>query len=248
MEACVAVLGVGQKIRTMQKRVRQWRRKAFRPKVVRINGLKIRIPEVASEQIVTSIYEGNYESGELHVLTTRLEATDVLMEVGAGMGLLSAHAAKEIGDDRVFAFEANPALEGAIRENYELNRVNPRLTMALVGESAGTRPFYVREHFWGSSIFEKEGASAVEVPVVSFNEAVERIDPTFLVIDIEGGEYQLVQYANFHNIRKLLIELHDWKLSPEQLDFVYEKLQESGFHLVDAVGGGVFFFERAVSF
>lgn len=237
-----------KKMRTMKKMVQQWSRKAFRPKVVRMNGLKIRIPDVASERIVMAIYEGYYESEELKILSARLDKSDVLMEVGAGLGLLSTYAAKKIGDDKVFAYEANPKLEDAIRQNYDLNGVKPCLTMALVGESAGTGEFCIGEHFWASSIYNRaEGASAIEVPMVSFNEAVERIDPTFLIIDIEGGEYQLVDYARFHNVRKLLVEIHDWILSREQIDSVHEKLKESGFHLLDAVGGGVFYFERSGS-
>jgi len=38
---------------------------------------------------------------------------------------------------------------------------------------------------------------------------VQKINPTFLIIDIEGGEDELLKYADFHNVRKLIIELHE---------------------------------------
>jgi FkbM family methyltransferase len=220
-------------------------RQIVQPKIVEIEGVKIKIPQFASDVIRNAIYKNSYEAMELQIVKSKLSRDDVVMEVGIGLGLLSAYSAKRIGSDKVFTFEANPALEQAIKDNYTLNQVSPKLEMCLVGKQAGFTTFYVGDNFWSSSIFDKpKGAKPITVPVVSFNERVRDINPTFLFVDIEGGEHELVEYSDFYNIRKLLIEIHGWVLSPEKNQFVKDRLTQEGFHLVKAFGKEEFYFER----
>ncbi|MBN2347471.1 MAG: FkbM family methyltransferase [Bacteroidales bacterium] len=220
-------------------------RKLLRPGIIEIEGIKIKIPKIASDTIRYALYKESYESAELKFVKNNLNQDDVIMEVGTGLGLLSAYCAKNIGDHKVFTFEAHPFLETAIKENYALNHVAPNLEMCLVGQNTGYGTFYLGRDFWSSSIYNKaQGAESIKVPVVSFNKKVREINPTFLFLDIEGGEYELVNYADFYNIKKLLIELHSWILSPEQIQFVKECLFSKGFHRVDASGTEEFYFER----
>lgn len=217
----------------------------IQPKTVEIEGVRLKVPSLASAVIREAIYQGSYEATELRLVKARLREDDVVMEIGTGLGLLSAYCAQRIGNDRVFTFEANPELEQPIRENYRLNKVSPNLKMNLVGKQAGWETLYVGDNFWSSSIFDKpQGAKPVLVPAVSFNETVRAIDPSFLIVDIEGGEINLVEYADFHNIRKLLIEIHSWVLSPGQIETVKAALDQQGFHLVEAASKDEFYFER----
>jgi len=55
------------------------------------------------------IYFGDYERKEATIVSQRLTADDVVLEIGAGIGFLSAYCAKRIGSERVFAYDANPA-------------------------------------------------------------------------------------------------------------------------------------------
>ncbi len=213
--------------------------------LVDIEGIKIKVPAIASEVIRKAILDGSYEAPELRIVKSRLSQKDVVMEVGTGLGLLSTYCAKQVGNERVFTFEANPALEEAIKTNYALNQVAPTLEMALVGDRPGFSTFYVGTNFWSNSIFNKaQGAKPITVPIVSFNEQVKKINPTFLLLDIEGGEYELVKYADFYNIKKLMIELHNWTLTPQQIQFVKDTIANAGFNLVEASGEDELYFER----
>jgi FkbM family methyltransferase len=226
--------------------IKSWLQQKMRPQIVDIAGVKLKIPQLASQVIREAIYQGGYESTELEVVKARLSSNDVIMEIGTGLGLLSAYCAKTIGSDRVFTFEANPSLEQPIRDNYALNQVAPNLEICLVGEQSGWGTFYVGDNFWSSSIFNKpQGAKPIRVPTVGFNEKLRAINPSFLLVDIEGGELQLVEYADFHNVRKLLIEIHSWVLSPEQIQAVKDRISSQGFQLVEAAGQDEFYFERS---
>ncbi|WP_009630329.1 FkbM family methyltransferase [Synechocystis sp. PCC 7509] len=150
--------------------------RSFTRSLVDIEGIKIKIPAIASKVIRNSILDGSYEAPELKLVKSRLSQEDIVMEVGTGLGLLSVYCAKQIGDDKVFTFEANPALEEAIKTNYQLNQVAPKLEMALVGDRPGFTTFYVGKNFWSNSIFNKaKGAKPITVTIVSFNDRVKEI-------------------------------------------------------------------------
>lgn len=213
--------------------------------IVEIAGMRIQIPAIASPVIRESLYSRTYEQAELELVKAHLQADDRVMEVGTGLGLLSSYCAKVVGNQQGFTFEANPALESAIRRNYALNQVNPHLEIQLVGEQTGTGRFYVGQNFWSSSILNRaQGARPIEVPICSFNQMIREINPTFLILDIEGGEYELVKYADFHQVKKLVIELHSWVLQPEQLQFVQDRLAWAGFELVHAASDEELYYER----
>ena len=78
-----------------------------------------------SPQVERTVSRGRYERDELRLIGQLLSPEDVALEVGAGLGVLSAYCARRLGSSRVFAYEANPDLEACIRDTYSLNQVQP---------------------------------------------------------------------------------------------------------------------------
>lgn len=221
-------------------------RRLLRPRVVRHAGVLLAIGDHLSPAIVEWIYAGDYEKSELKAIRSSLEPSDVVLEVGAGLGFISMQCARAIGADRVHTFEANPALEPHIRRNYELNGLRPTLRVGLLGERAGEVDFYVERDFWESSATRKgPGSTPIKVPVLPVNDEVRRIDPTFLIMDIEGGEYDLLRALDgFGNIRKVAIELHEEAIGPEKVAFVRRRLEEAGFAVDGRLSRGQQLFAR----
>lgn len=200
--------------------------------VVEIEGIRIKIGSHISESILQELYAGTYEEAELRIIKSQLSPSDVVMEIGTGIGLLSSYCAKQIGSERVYTYEANPALERPILDNYQLNNVFPSLKICLIGAQAGEQIFYIEPNFWSSSIIQRTPQSqAVNVPVKSFNREIQQINPTFLIIDIEGGEYELLQYADFHKVKKMAIEVHERVIGRDKVNFVISRLAEHGFKI-----------------
>ncbi|MCP4897137.1 MAG: FkbM family methyltransferase [bacterium] len=208
---------------------RSWWRFLTRPQQVRLRGVIIEIPDDVPESIVRQIYTERYERGEARCINAGLQAGDVVLEVGGGIGFVSALCALRVGSDQVHTFEGNPALIDRIHRTYELNDVAPHLTNAMLGMGGRERPFYIESEFLSSSqIRRSEQAEEIVVPELNVNEVIARVKPTVIVMDIEGGEAELVPMIDWSSIRALVIELHPAVLGAQVTQEVIEAIESAG--------------------
>lgn len=224
----------------------------FRQPEPELAGVKIPIVQQLTDNICAAIYAGYYERAELSTFRKKLESQDIVLEVGAGIGFLSSYCSSAIGSGNVFAYEANPEMEKLIRSVYRANQVQPALKIGVLGKQAGTTTFYVTRDFWASSLLPPPGSyEEVSVPVYDLNEEVHKINPTFLLMDIEGGEYDLIRIIDFHTIRKISAELHTDVLGQDRIDEIKAVMDHAGFVIDPALSSvipgvkEVLFLERA---
>jgi FkbM family methyltransferase len=214
---------------------RRWRQ----PRVIRHAGVLLAIDRHVPPEILEYLYAGDYERSELKPLRKHLRPDDVVMELGAGIGFISLQCARRVGADQVFSFEANPGLEPHIRRNYQLNRLYPQLEICLLGQVHGEADFYIHDQFWASTTVPGiNGMRAIRVPVRPLNEEIRRIDPTFLVLDIEGGERELFRFIDFHHIEKIALELHTALIGDEETAAIKRRLRDAGFSWEEGSAGG----------
>lgn len=163
------------------------------------------------ERINAAEYEGQEMAGALHVVRPE----DVVLEIGAGIGLVGAVIAVNAKPRAVHSYEANPELIPAIEALYAANGLQDRISVRnAVLVSAPERPdsvtFHVHSSYLGSSLIEPSGrkSRAVEVSTESFSEVCERVRPTVLVMDIEGGELEILRHADLSGFRAMVLEFH----------------------------------------
>ncbi|MBI4387422.1 MAG: FkbM family methyltransferase [Candidatus Omnitrophica bacterium] len=222
----------------------------WKHRIFEIGGVKIPVTKYWSPTMKEAIVRGRYETAELSLLEKALESTDVVMELGTGIGLLASYSAKRIGSEHVFTYEANPELEPHIRKVFELNHVKPRLEICILGPDGGETTLYIAKDFWNSScLWLIPGERLVRVRVKSFQHELERICPTFLIIDIEGGEYELFRKtSNLTGVQKVLIELHKHILNPKKINFVENFFKVQGFSIAEkSSGNDVYLWQRRSS-
>jgi FkbM family methyltransferase len=199
-------------------------------RIIEIAGIKLAIDDDLDERVRVAMESGNYEAQELRALAAILRPSDIVLELGTGIGFLSAYCATRIGSDRVFSFEANPDLKGRIHATYELNGVCPRSEICLLTDREGEQDFYTHHAFWSSSTIADHGAKrVVRVKTRPLNDEIRRINPTILIMDIEGGEYDLVQFMDLHNVSRVVAEIHERKLGREKADWIVGRFHEAGF-------------------
>lgn len=163
------------------------------------------------ERINAAQYEGLEMAGALHVV----RPDDVVLEIGAGIGLVGAVIAANARPQAVHSYEANPELIPAIEALYAANDLGDRISVTnAVLVSAPERPetmtFHIHNSYLGSSLIEPEGRDtrAVQVPTESFSEVCARLKPTVLVMDIEGGEQEILRHADLSGFRAMVLEFH----------------------------------------
>jgi FkbM family methyltransferase len=195
-----------------------------------LSGIRLPVVHELSDNICAAIYDGYYEQAELSALKSKINNEDVIFEVGAGIGFLSCYCAMKIGSDHVFAYEANPRLEPIIKKVYLANNVCPTIKFGILGAEAGQAKFYITHDFWASSLTPPgEPCEELIVPVIPLNDEIKSIKPTFMLMDIEGGEYDLIRTIDFHSIRKISVELHTDVLGQTKIDEIKHIMRTAGF-------------------
>lgn len=201
-----------------------------RPSRVRLHGVWLALGDDATPAFRRALYAERYERGEARCVLLRLAADDVVMEVGAGAGFLGTLCALRVGSARVTSYEANPALLPRIRATHASNGVAPALVHGVLAREAGTAELHVAMEFESSSLLAPAAAGPrVRVPRLAVNEELRRVRPTCLVIDIEGGESELLPAIDFAGVRKLIIELHPHRIGAARARELTALLEAQGF-------------------
>ena len=183
--------------------------------IVELHGVKVPIdPKLMSPHMLEVIRSGRYEDREAARIPGLIEDGERVVEIGGGIGYLSSLIARENRAATIVVFEANPGLIPLIEATHRLNGVEAivRHEIIVAAKTAETLLFYLHEHFWASSMVRLSKRSRVDVvPVrqVAFDEVLREHAPTFLIVDIEGGEGALFKGIELTGVRKVLIEIHE---------------------------------------
>ena len=202
-------------------------------------------PLIASD-IAEAIFRGNYESKELKLIGSNLDVADIVLELGSGIGCVSSFCSLVIGSDRVHTVEANPLLVPLIHETFKKNNVSPTLHNVFLGQGEGVEIFHVSDSFWeSSSVSHSSEMKKIEVRRVDVNQKLAEISPTFLILDIEGGEGDFFAYADLATVRKICLETHEEEIGGVALSKIFRHLFDVGFTMdFKTVFRNVYFFYR----
>lgn len=138
-----------------------------------------------------------------------LEKGDLVADCGANNGYTGIFFSKYVGDTgKVIGFEALPANAKVALENTKLNNIkNFEVKNTAVGSHKGVIKFIVHPN---GSVGEQYGMESIEVPLVTLDEVFESEKPTFLKIDVEGYEIEVLKGAQqiLKTRPKLDVEIH----------------------------------------
>jgi FkbM family methyltransferase len=200
------------------------------------NGIRVPfVPAIITPAVEKPMRKGRYEGGEAAALRALLRSGDRVLELGAGVGLLSTIAATCPGVEAVTAVEANPDLVPLIRETWRINGVaNARLINAVVTVvGGGEAEFYLRRDFWASSMEagSRPYERSVPVPKVAIADLIGETRPTVISCDLEGGEAGLFDAADLSGVRAVVMELHPKVYGQDGVRSVHDRLEAAGLRL-----------------
>lgn len=201
------------------------------PEVLMYRGLRLELPRsMLTDPIRDAFTKNYYESAESDELGYLLQDGEVVLEIGAGIGFISTLCAKDSRVRKVFAVEANPELIPICRRTYQLNQVSVELFHEMLGTEDGTALFHLHRDFWASSATAWNGSQQVEVPKTSFQKRLDQISPSLLIVDIEGGEFDLFDGVQMPSVKKILMEIHQNVIGRAGVKKVFDTLSAQNFH------------------
>ena len=206
------------------------------PHVAECHGVKVpdspmMTPERA-ERINAARYEGQEIAGALEVI----QPGDHVLELGAGLGLVGAIAAKNGKPAKVMSFEANPNLIEHIKALYTLNRLGKKIevrneVLISAPDAPKTLPFHIRNSYLGSSLIDtdRRATTRVDVPTADYTKVHADFAPDVLLMDIEGGELEFLRHASLDGVRAIVIEFHPEAYGKDGMRECKSILEQAGF-------------------
>jgi FkbM family methyltransferase len=118
-----------------------------------LHGIALEIPRsILTPELWGAFKGGYYEGSELSALRSVVRPDDKILEIGAGIGFVSAYLLRVLGAARVWAVEADTRLLPIIRRTYELNAVSGTLIHGVACRHDAEARFHLQPSFWASSV------------------------------------------------------------------------------------------------
>lgn len=205
-------------------------------------GTKVPHSRFLHEKRITRINAGRYEGEEIKGALAVVKKDDTVLEIGIGLGVVGGVIATNCQPAATHAYEANPELIDTINALYQLNDIEDRITVhnevLLAGpDQPKTIPFYLHNSFLGSSLIGEESGKRrrVDVPTRDFDATVGALGANVLVMDIEGGEQELLRHADLSPFRAIVLEFHPKVYGVEGMQECKKILTDAGFVKKDDV-------------
>jgi FkbM family methyltransferase len=182
------------------------------------------------EMILTALLKGGYELAERDLARAAIRSGDRVLEIGAGIGVVSLVCTRLVGAGQVTSYEANSSLAPMIRENFALNGIIPRLVLKAVTTEGGSVEFFKNQNFVSSSTIDRNLiAEKITVESDSIDTAIENSRANVIVMDVEGAEIGLLKKASLSTIREIIVEVHPHIVGDEPIKEMVQHLELQGF-------------------
>lgn len=202
-----------------------------------------------------------YETQELNFMTEVLRPGDVMVDIGANIGLFTLVAAKAVGQSgSVHAFEPVPGNCERLEENVRLNGfTNVRLNKSAVGDHAGTVSLAIdadMANTSGASTSSFYTVTRLADPVIELTAPLDTLDDyatrelagrriRLVKIDVEGSEPAVLagmsDVLKSHRVDVLMLEVSVYGLARggSRILEVVEPLRSAGYYLYRLGVGGL---------
>lgn len=192
-------------------------------------------------------FEKNYEKENIEFLSVHCKKNDVVIDIGAHIGLMSVICAKLVGaQGKVYSFEPTPKTYSILQKIIKLNHVES-IVLPLnkaVSDQKGSLPFYIDDYEGSNAnslvINNHRERHAISIDLTSvdifyqeFN--IEKID--ILKIDAEGTELDVLKGAiqvikKFHP--KIILAIHPQliKNNNQTIAEIYDLIYSLNYHVI----------------
>lgn len=198
------------------------------------SGLKIKLRTRSTDLMaLTNVWLVEEYSGS----NFRINANDVIIDIGAHIGLFTLYASQYCKNGIIFCFEP-------VDENYDIlvdnitqnNLKNVKPFKSAVSKSESTITIYRNKDEAGHGMFSFT-SHALKVDSISLKKIIDEnsINQCNLIkIDCEGAEYEIIEslpLEYFKKISKMIIEYHFADSKPKLVNDLKTKLMTASFKI-----------------
>lgn len=174
-----------------------------------------RHPGILSDDHMARIAAGGYEGKEVQAALACIPNGSKIVELGGGIGFVSAVVSKHKSPSSYDLFEANPKMIPVIMDTHSLNGVenvtihNAVATGDVEAIARGYCEFNIGKTFGASSVMQVAGGGApIRVKTADINTFLSEKRPDVLIVDIEGAEAGLLTNADISSVEVAIFEVH----------------------------------------
>ena len=179
-----------------------------------------------------------YEAAERFMVKKYLSQDDIVLELGACIGVVSCvtNAKLNFSSNHVVV-EPNPRMVEQLVKNRDLNKANFLIEQCVVSKEEEMK-FFLYDDYMSSSLIQRsnrKGQKEVTVKGMSIEQLSTKMNLKFntLIMDIEGGELDIIKHNDLDSFQKLMIEYHPNVLSSQDRVLYESILSEKQFVLKD---------------
>jgi FkbM family methyltransferase len=201
----------------------------------------------------TSLYERGtawlqgYEIPECSLVREFMPPNSTVLELGACIGVVSCVLNKKLQlPERHVAVEGNPHIINSLAYNRDLNDCRFQIENCVVSH----RP--VEDFYLGTSIVLSGKDHAAGVPTKIVGRSINDLESKygfkfdFLVMDIEGGEFDILtnQKEFIARCRGIVVENHPHVIGKEKIEHYETGLREMGFTKIKSIANVDYFCKK----
>ena len=193
-------------------------------------------------------FPSDYESENFLFLEKQIAADDVVLDIGAHIGLFSVIAAQIVGDKgKVFAFEPAPSTARLLKKTIHINHLENVVQpfAEAMSKEVGAITFFVSDNKADNSnslvsYKSDRQLNGIEVKVNTIDHFVDSqhlSKVTFIKIDVEGAEYDTLlggrkTFTTHRPACILAIHPEPIKVKGDKLEDIYNFIQQINYCIV----------------
>jgi len=198
------------------------------------NNLKIKIRVNSTDLMaLTNVWMIN----EYEIEKFKINKNDIIIDVGAHIGLFSLLASKSCFAGKIFSYEPINENFEMLMQNIKSNKLKNIVPFNLaVSKNTSNVKLFLDKDESAHSIFQKN-TSYVTVESISLQKIFDDNDINFckiLKLDCEGAEYEIIDSLPdkyFKKIQNMIIEYHLADSKPELGKDLISKIKNAGFQI-----------------
>ncbi len=216
------------------------------PMSVMQDGITLNLPGSGTDRRIRSqMLRGVYETSKRMVAEALLQPGDRVLELGAGLGLVTITAARIVGAANIVSYEAAPDTFAQLAANLRANKLSVDLRNRAIGTQDGTLTFHVNSDIISSGADATRGSRAIEVPADAVARIFAETTPDVMIMDIEGAEAHVVPTCPLGTLRAVMIQVHTDLVSDVAASAIMKQMIDAGLMFqIDLSFGNIWVFRR----